>query len=257
MNDKQDQMLRFWSDRAATHGADPRANTNDVHLRSLEISYVDQAIKDADPSSILDFGCANGFSTHRLASTHPNRSFLGIDLNRDMIQVASMGHDTRPPENLAFQCQDIEAEPIATSFDFIYCIRVLQNMPSMDAQKGAIDALCEALHPGGTLVTIESYAEGYSILNQDREALGLSPLPIHPHLTLLTPELDEHTGTMLNQVRQDSLSSSYYLITRLVYSSLATQAGEAIDYDHPLHKLAAQVPQVGTYGPQLATIYRK
>jgi len=257
MSDKQSAMLRFWSDRASHHGARPEANTNDVHLRTLEISYVDRLIEEADPTSVLDFGCANGFSTRRLARQHPNRSFLGIDLNPDMIRAAAMVDEEPPLTHLVFRCQDIDNEPIVESPDFIYCIRVLQNMPSIEAQKRAIETLCRALGPGGTLVTIESYAEGYTTLNRDREGLGLPPLPIHPHLTLLSPELDDHVAGLLNRVRQDSLSSSYYLITRLVYSSLAAQTGEAIDYDHPLHRLAARVPQLGNYGPQLATVYRK
>ena len=40
----------------------------------------------------------------------------------------------------------------------------------------------------------KSYADGYAELNRDRVAMGLSPLPIHEHLTLLTPEFDRHVS---------------------------------------------------------------
>jgi hypothetical protein len=52
-------------------------------------------------------------------------------------------------------------------------------------------------------------------------------------------------------------SSSYYLVTRLLYSYIAMKNGEAIDYNHPIHQVGAILPQVGEYGPEQAGFYRK
>ena len=57
-------------------------------------------------------------------------------------------------------------------------------------------------------------------------------------------------------MQKDALSSSYYLITRLLYSFIAKTNDEPIDYNHPIHQVAAIVPQVGEYGPQRACLYK-
>ena len=61
----------------------------------------------------------------------------------------------------------------------------------------------------------------------------------------------------MTAISNDSLSSSYYLITRLLYSHIAKINGEPIDYNHPIHQVAAMIPQIGEYGPQRATLYRR
>jgi hypothetical protein len=124
-------------------------------------------------------------------------------------------------------------------------------------QKKIFDKLHELIEPGGSLLYVESYAGGYAQINEDRVRLGLTPLPIHSHLTLLTDEFDEHVAARMELVREDYLSSSYYLMTRLLYSYIAKMNGEPIDYNHPIHQVASMVPQVGDYGVQKARLYRK
>jgi hypothetical protein len=124
-------------------------------------------------------------------------------------------------------------------------------------QKRVFDALRTLLVPNGAFLYIESYLDGYLQLNHDRERLGLAPLPMHPHLTFLTADFDLYVSEYLEKVRSDSLSSAYYLITRLVYSYIAKLANEPIDYNHPIHRVAAVVPQIGDYGPQRACLFRK
>jgi hypothetical protein len=94
-------------------------------------------------------------------------------------------------------------------------------------------------------------------MNQDRVKMGLEPLPIHSHLTLLTNDFDSFASAKVKLVSRESLSSSYYLITRLLYSYIAKMNHEPIDYNHPIHQVAAMVPQIGDYGPQRAVLCRK
>ncbi len=107
------------------------------------------------------------------------------------------------------------------------------------------------------LLYIESYMHGYARLNDDRIRMGLAPLPIHEHLTLLTVDFDQYASTRMKLVRRDFVSSSYYLITRLLYSYIAKMNNEPIDYNHPIHQIAAMMPQIGEYGPQYACLYVK
>jgi SAM-dependent methyltransferase len=254
---KNEKMVAFWSERARLYGNDPRANTNDIWLREVEIAYVGRAIQESPAKRVLDFGCANGFSTRRLAQSNPSSMFVGVDINTEMIRLAMEQNRKEPLANLAFQHLDILREPFEKGFNFIYAIRVFQNMDSLEFQKRIADRLCDLLSAGGRFLYVESYLDGYLSLNDDRESMGLSPLPIHPHLTLLSSEFDSHVANKVKLVRRDFVSSSYYLITRLVYSYLAKINDEPIDYNHPMHQVAAMVPQVGNYGPQRASLYVK
>jgi len=255
--DKKEAMISFWSERAHLFQADPRANTNDVWLREVEINYVQEIIQTYPFSRALDFGCANGYTTSRLAKMNRDVSFLGVDINPDMISVASTFPKTEALLNVDFRQVDVLTEEFDEQFDFIYAIRVFQNIETLEKQRQVFEKLCERLNKGGMFIYIESYADGYTRLNKDRLKMGLQPLPIHPHLTLLTEEFDAHAGKLMNLVKQDYLSSSYYLITRLLYSYIAAMNKEQIDYNHPIHQVASMVPQVGDYGPQKASLLRK
>jgi SAM-dependent methyltransferase len=256
-DDKKQRMVEFWSERAKQYGADPRANTNDIWLREIEINYIDAAIKECAPSDVLDFGCANGFTSARLARLNPAAKITGIDINADMIAIGKKDARDNKIDTLDFQCIDLLSADLCRTFDFIFAVRVFQNIQSPELQKKAADVLAGLLRPGGTLLYIESYVDGYKRLNDDRVAVGLPALPIHPHLTLLTDAFDEHVGGKLKFVRRDAVSSSYYYSTRLLYSQIARLSGEAIDYNHPIHQVAAQLPQIGDYGPQRACVFRK
>jgi SAM-dependent methyltransferase len=254
---KTKQMVAFWSERARLYGNDPRANTNDVWLREVEIDYVNRAIQSSSAQRILDFGCANGFSTRRLAQANPSRAFVGVDINEEMIRVAREGAEREPIANLEFRWLDVLREPLDETFDFIYTIRVFQNIDGLETQKRIADLLFELMRPGGLFLYIESYLDGYLRLNEDRDKMGLTALPIHPHLSLLTDQFDGYIATKAKLLNRDFVSSTYYLVTRLIYSYIAKMNDESIDYNHPLHQVAAMVPQIGDYGPQRASLYVK
>jgi SAM-dependent methyltransferase len=255
MDDKRQRMLEFWSERVKQYSSDLRANTNDIWLREIEISCVQKIINSYNINNILDFGCANGYSTINLAKANPQCTFLGIDVNQNMIKAANEA--TGKFKNLKFKQIDILQEAINTKFNFIYAIRVFQNIESENKQRDIFDKLFSLLEPNGYFYFIESYVEGYKQLNSDRARMDLPLLPIHPHLTLLTDKFDNHILSKMHLLEKTSPSSSYYLITRLVYSYYAMLNDEPIDYNHLLHRIATLVPPIGTYGPQRAMLLQK
>lgn len=254
---KKDKMTAFWSERARLYDSDPRANTNDIWLREVEIAYVGKIIQAHSYADIMDFGCANGYSTIRLAKSNHAARFLGIDINSDMIDAARKSSEQDSSPNLEFRELDVLQGASTAKHDFIYAIRVFQNIESLQMQKRVLDKLYDLLLPNGMLLYIESYLDGYTRLNEDRVKMELPPLPIHEHLTLLTDEFDNHVSGKMNLIQRDSLSSSYYLVTRLLYSYIAKMNNEPIDYNHPIHQVAAMIPQIGDYGPQNASLYQK
>jgi SAM-dependent methyltransferase len=254
MTDKHTEMMKFWSDRVRRYGADPKANTNDIWLREVEILSIQKILDRYRPGRVLDFGCANGYTTRRLAEKYNDISFLGVDINEDMIAVAK---GMPPQKNLSFCCGDVLVDDMRNNFDLIMSIRVFQNIATPELQMSVFDHLFHMLAPDGLFYFIESYVAGYTQINQDRAAIGLPPLPIQNHLNLLTDDFDKHVESLLRRVERGCPSSVYYIITRLVYSKFASINNEPIDYEHLLHRLAALVPQVGEYGPQKYGLYKK
>jgi SAM-dependent methyltransferase len=257
MNKKQNAIENFWSERAKIYKSDPRANTNDIWLRELEINYINNVILSNTFHSILDFGCANGYSTKILADLKKDIHFTGVDINSDMINIALMQLPNLKLDNLEFKLVDILNDDFNVKFDFIYTVRVFQNMESLEYQERVFDKLYNILNSNGLFLYIESYDEGYKKINEDRINLSLPPLPIHKHLTLLTSEFDEYVLNKMTLIKEDYLSSTYYLVTRLLYSKLAILNNEEIDYNHLIHQIASSLPQIGKYGPQKASLYIK
>jgi 2-polyprenyl-3-methyl-5-hydroxy-6-metoxy-1,4-benzoquinol methylase len=255
--DKHEEMVNFWSERANRYASDPRANTNDVWLREIEIDCVNKVISSSQGKNILDFGCANGYTTIRLAELNPSCCFSGIDINREMIGIAKTTAGDGNHPNLNFEQVDILSQSINKRYDLIFAVRAFQNIESFEKQCLCFDALYPLLNPGGVFFYIESYADGYEQINKDRMRMGLPLLPIHNHLTLLTEKFEKYISKSLRLVERVCPSSTYYLVTRLVYSYIAKTNGEPIDYNHPLHQISAIVPQIGNYGPQMACLFKK
>jgi SAM-dependent methyltransferase len=255
---KKKNMMDFWSARAREYKNDPRANTNDVWLREIEIKYINQIISQNSFRSVMDFGCANGFTTKRISRSYPVISFTGIDINPGMIKVAEQNSNEETGSKLKFFVYDfIKEGRLSQNFDFIYCVRVLQNLESKKVQKDIINILIEMLNTDGYLLYIESYEDYYDLLNKDREKLGLEKLPVHSHLTLLNNDFDKYVSSKLQYVSENFIASTYYLVTRLLYSRIAEDNNEKIDYNHPIHQIGAQLPQFGNYGPLKAMLFKK
>ena len=257
MGSKQRNMMAFWTERAKLYGTDAKTNTNDIWLREIEIKCVDNIIKSYKLRNILDFGCANGYSTVRLAKNNPRAKFSGFDINSDMIELARVLASKEKCPNVNFRQRNIFKDDFMQHYDFIYTIRLFQNLQSLEMQKKVFDRIYKLLKPRGLFYYIESYMDGYKQLNNDRLKMDLPLLPIHKHLTLLSKRFDNYVSRRMELLERQYPSSSYYLITRLLYSYLAKMNKEPIDYNHPIHQIAALVPQVGAYGPQRAFLFRK
>ncbi len=251
---KREKMMSFWSERAKLYKDDARTNTNDIWLRELEINYVDRILKSYPIKRALDFGCANGYSLMKIAKNNKNINFLGIDINQEMIDIAFESLKKNGLKNIDFLKLDIMENKLNEKYDLIFAIRVFQNIESHEMQKKVFDELCRYLSRNGMILFIESYRKGYERLNRDRIKIGLKPLPIHEHLTLLDEKFDNFVSKKSTILQSSFLSSSYYLITRLLYSYLAKMENEPIDYNHPIHRISSLVPQIGDYGPQKATL---
>jgi SAM-dependent methyltransferase len=70
--------------------------------------FFSRFVQDAlvGPGQVVDLGCGAGAATAYIAERCPNRSFLGIDLSSELIQVANQLAHSKAFKNLSFRTDD-------------------------------------------------------------------------------------------------------------------------------------------------------
>jgi ubiquinone/menaquinone biosynthesis C-methylase UbiE len=107
-------------------------------------------VRQAQPLSILDLGCGNGWLSHRLAGV-PSARVCGVD--RNPVELAQASRLFKAP-NLAFLQGEISCLPFDRhSFDVIVLASVIQYIPDLPL---LILALHPLLQPGGEIHLLDS-----------------------------------------------------------------------------------------------------
>ena len=200
-----------WSRRAASVANDAEVNIMDVFQRELEYdhvcAYLDKAMR------VLEVGCGNGFSTRRFRDLVAHID--AFDYSEEMIHRARA---TVGETNNRFIHDNVLApRRLAGPYDAIVCVRVLINLEGLDEQRRAIRNLIPLLAPGGRLILVEGFTDGFSSLNELRAKVDLPPLEparinFYSSLQALLPDLERE----LNLVDEFHLGAYDYL-TRVVY----------------------------------------
>ena len=121
------------------------------HLEERRRLLVEREVtaKVVPGGTVLELGCGPGGLLARLAAAHPDRTFLGLDVEPKMIDYARSHHLRK---NLAFDVADISAERPAVSADFAFSVDVLHHVPDLRAFIASVHTL---LRPGATWLAIE------------------------------------------------------------------------------------------------------
>ena len=127
----------------------PDPVTLDYHLRQWTEPYRSTVhfakfIEDRMSSTkwVVDAACGGGAPTAYLAETYPDAAFLGIDISKELIDIA---HSKRLfSENLSFACEDICNPSPRFGVDAVTLQQALSWMP--DYQE-PLRQLCSRLHP--------------------------------------------------------------------------------------------------------------
>ncbi len=255
MNNK---IKEYWEERANQHPDKPDATTNDIYLRELEISTIIKTMKQLSiPAGglALDIGCGDGHSTIKVAKAFDSLHFLGMDYSENMIKNAnkSLKSNTALKPRLKFIVGDInnlEQMAAEKTYDIIITDRCLINLDSSEGQYKAITNIAKLLKPTGCYIAIENFLETHENMNRARSDMGLPMIPVRWHnLYFQEQEFIANLKPVFEDIKIVDFSSSYYFATRVIYSKMCQMRGETPNYEHEIHKLAAQLPWTGKFSP--------
>jgi SAM-dependent methyltransferase len=258
MNSSQ-QVREYWDSRAKDDkGA--TSTTNDVHLRLIEQRVLLDNCKYLDNPLILDVGCGDARTSAALATALPASRITGIDYADHMIDNAKNLHSgVINLDVFISDCTKGEPRPDHISrFDVAFSTRCLINILEDRHRLNAFRYIHKALKPGGVYLMIENFAEGQHKFNSVREAAGLPPIPVRPHNRFFdVHELESLSMGLFTLEESLNISSTYYLVTRVVYAKICMECGVQPDYLDNHHKHGALLPFAGDYGPVYLKVLRK
>lgn len=207
-----------WNDRAIRECDAAAVNIADVSQRELETDFLLKHLRPAD--RVLEVGCGNGFLTNILR-THVAH-VDAFDYAENMVAQAKQIHGER--NNRFFHDNVMEPMGWRGLYDGIVCVRVLINLRNFNEQKIAVENMRKALKPGGVLLLVEGYLDGFEELNRLRIKAGIDPLS--PASINYYSKLDEMREVLEKNFDTIEVfhTGSFDFLTRVVYPSLVGAA---------------------------------
>ena len=243
-----EEIKRYWDDRAARDES-AQSTTQDFYLREIEFNVVSARLEKYEPDLVADVGCGDGRTTTRLANKFGDAFFFGFDYSSSMIENATKHLSSEGLENIKFEQLDIR-DGLKEKVDLVYTTRCLINLPSWDLQKVALNNIHGALKVGGAYLMIENFVEGHENFNRVRRDFGLPEIKIRDHnLFFQRTQLLDYIDGLFEVEEEVNISSAYYMVTRVIYSKICSEAGVSPDYFDDHHRFAVGLPFAGEFGP--------
>lgn len=211
--------------------------------------------------SLLDAGCANGYSTLEFAKASLSISVRGVDYSEAMVQDAK-GLLTKSPRQIqkrvSFGFGDVLCLKEKDSrYDQVVSKRCIINLPSWELQQKALQEFIRVLKPKGTLLLSEASAQGWRNMNRLRKEFGLNEIPQPWHNLYLDEEkFFPYLKPWMKLVENINFSSTYYIGSR-VFQPFIIGKDKEPRFDSEINKLFTLFPSVGDYGTQKLYIFQK
>lgn len=255
-----DHIKAYWEQQGKTHLDSHWASWGDNWMMDLEIETIGAHLKDGD--SVLDVGCANGYSTFRQAQTHQLRAITGVDFSENMIQAARLGKEKyHGLTETKFEVGDVRKLAFPdNAFDVVYTTRVLINLPTWEEQKVGIEECLRVTRPGGTVIFSEGFWEPLMLLNAMRTLKQLPPLVEHDfNRYIKISQLEEYLQEKKLVYQLEDFSSIYYLGSRFL-RELVTDPKAYPGFTNPINQLFFEIEKKysgGGFGIQQAVVITK
>jgi len=257
-----EKIRNYWAEQARVHGQSPSASWSDHMAIELEINEISRWLEDGD--TVLDVGCANGYSTMCYAA---RRALVirGVDYCPEMVEQACerLRRSTRELRgNVAFEVGNIlRLDAPDKVFSKVIAVRVLINLDSWDKHLQGLKECARVLRPGGLLLLSGATSQGWKRLNMLRAEWKLEEIPV-PRFNLYLDEdkVISAAGPELEHVALVNFASTYFVGTRIIKPLLAKAAGVAVspaDPDMEWNRWCASLPAGGDYGTQKLFVFRK
>jgi SAM-dependent methyltransferase len=108
---------------------------------------------------VLDVGCGNGAYLHGLAAQFPDKEYVGVDYNPDLVEIAR-----RAPGGPGVEVRHADWHDVTGRFDCVVARLFVQYLPDPEEFVARVAALA----PGGSLFVIDA---------DDRQRLFWPPAP--------------------------------------------------------------------------------
>ena len=251
-----DEIRNYWEGWASGDSC-AQSTTQDVYLREIELRTLSELIFKLNPSTVVDIGCGDGRTTIGIARKLPKISFVGYDYSSAMVENARRNLADEGIGNVSFGQHDILGS-IEDQFDLAYTTRCLINLPDWKLQRCAIRNIHASLHVNGHYLMIENFINGHENFNQLRKEYGLPEISVRDHNLFFERRslLDDIKGLFVLD-EELNISSTYYMMSRIVYSRICADSGLQPDYFDAHHRYAANLPFAGEFGPVRLLVLRK
>ena len=191
---------------------------NDVYMMDLEYREISKLITTSD--TVLDVGCGDGSLLSKISALRR----AGIDFSEKMIAMARKHKDidffVGDARNMAFK---------NSSFDVVYTVRCLINLPTWGDQMQAIKECLRVARK--RVILAEAFYEPMQRLNALRQVSGLRPLEEHDYNRYLKEyKLKNFLTAKYYTVKY---SSVYYLGTRFLREIICDYES----YTSPINKM--------------------
>jgi len=251
-----DEIRNYWEDRASGDSS-AQSTTQDIYLREIELRVLTEKIENLKPESIADIGCGDGRTTIGIAKRIYGVRFFGFDYSVAMVENARKNLEAQNLSNVFFDAHDINF-PLNGNFDLAYTTRCLINLPDCELQRVALRNIHNALNDGGHYLMIENFMEGQKNFNLLRAQFGLSEIPVRNHnLFFQRNRLLADIAELFSLEEEVNISSTYYMVSRVVYSRICADNGIQPNYFDEHHRYGANLPFAGEYGPVRLLVLKK
>ncbi len=205
---------QFWNQRAGREPDIAKVNIADTVQRDAELQFVFKHLPVG--VRMIEVGCGNGYVSQQLRSRVAHLD--SFDYAERMIEQARTTYGEQ--NNRFFHDSVLAPKYVKPPYDVALCVRVLINLRNVKEQCLAISNMADFLLPGGRLVLVEGYRDGFEAINAFRKKIGLpsaepASINFYSYLSELLPPINEHFV-----IEQTWHSGVFDFLTRIVYPQL-------------------------------------